>query len=106
MIKTRLLNRAEEILKEIVGPVSPQTTEDLFTMLKNVRRDIGTFLEDMREFRQEQIKKIEPQIFYILGKGQKITAIKLYRSEIGCGLKSAKDAVEVLMAKADRGFID
>ena len=37
---------------------------------------------------------LNDQIVGLLGRGDKIEAVKLYREQIGCGLKEAKDAVE------------
>lgn len=37
---------------------------------------------------------LNDQIVGLLGRGEKIEAVKLYREQIGCGLKEAKDAVE------------
>ncbi len=34
------------------------------------------------------------QIVSLLGRGEKIEAVKLYRDQSGCGLKEAKEAVE------------
>ena len=34
------------------------------------------------------------QIVGLLGRGEKIEAVKLYRNQTGCGLKEAKEAVE------------
>ena len=39
-------------------------------------------------------KEVEPEILSLLGRGEKIRAIKLYREWTGVGLKEAKDAVE------------
>ena len=38
----------------------------------------------------------EPRILELMRGGQKIEAIKIYRTETGAGLKEAKDAVEAL----------
>jgi hypothetical protein len=42
---------------------------------------------------------LEAQVLALMGSGQKIEAIKLYRQQTGCGLKNAKDAVEALAAQ-------
>jgi large subunit ribosomal protein L7/L12 len=39
---------------------------------------------------------VEGQLLSLLGRGEKIQAIKLYREATGAGLKEAKDAVEAL----------
>ncbi len=44
----------------------------------------------MSELNEEQWQQIEAALYA----GRKIEAIKLYRTFIGCDLKSAKDAVE------------
>ena len=41
-------------------------------------------------------KDVEPELLSLLGRGEKIQAIKLYRERTGVGLKEAKDAVEAL----------
>lgn len=41
----------------------------------------------------------EQQILQLLAAGKKIEAIKLYREQMGVGLKDAKDAVEALAAQ-------
>jgi ribosomal protein L7/L12 len=41
----------------------------------------------------------EDQLASLLGQGQKIQAIKLYREATGAGLKDAKDAVEAIAAR-------
>jgi len=42
---------------------------------------------------------LEADILRLLKQGEKISAIKLYREQTGCGLKDAKDAVEALGEK-------
>lgn len=42
---------------------------------------------------------LESQLLPLLRAGRKIEAIKLCRQEMGCGLKEAKDYVELLAAK-------
>ena len=37
---------------------------------------------------------LNDQIVGLLGRGEKIEAVKLYRNQTGCGLKEAKEAVE------------
>jgi hypothetical protein len=40
--------------------------------------------------------EVEGELLSLLGRGEKIRAIKLYRERTGVGLKEAKDAVEAL----------
>src|SRR5262249_22145957 len=42
---------------------------------------------------------LEDQILELMGRGQKIEAIKHYRERTGAGLKEAKDAVELLATR-------
>ena len=45
---------------------------------------------------------LEKQIRMLLGEGNKIEAIKLFREQTGTGLKDAKDAVEAIEQSAHR----
>lgn len=39
---------------------------------------------------------LEQQVRSLLAQGKKLEAVKIYKNEVGCGLKEAKDAVEAL----------
>jgi ribosomal protein L7/L12 len=39
---------------------------------------------------------LEHQVRSLLKQGRKLEAVKIYKNEVGCGLKEAKDAVEAL----------
>ena len=39
---------------------------------------------------------LEQQVRSLLAQGRKLEAVKIYKNDVGCGLKEAKDAVEAL----------
>ncbi len=53
-------------------------------------------LEARRSFAEPQLvdSDLTSQVVSLLGRGEKIEAVKLYRNKLGGGLKEAKEAVE------------
>ena len=74
--------------------------------------ETGPPVQEMSDARQaiEQLRKgsaaptnldaqLQEELLGLLGAGQKLKAIKLYREQPNCGLAEAKEAVEALTAK-------
>ena len=49
-----------------------------------------------------QTEDLEQQVRSLLGQGQKLEAVKLYKDQTGASLRQAKEAVEAIEALAER----
>jgi ribosomal protein L7/L12 len=77
---------------------SPQerNVSDAAFRLAQLERKIDLILDHLGI---EHHDDLEDQLASLLGQGQKIQAIKLYRERTGAGLKESKDAVEAIAAR-------
>ena len=57
--------------------------------------ELTQLIDVVRSKKNEKMHKV----YYFIGKGRKIQAIKEYRSLTEAGLKTAKEAVEEIMSK-------
>jgi len=74
------------------------TEHEIFELRQQIRkleRQVVFLLEHLGlEHREEANAGVSPEVLDLVRKGKKMGAIKLYREEMGCGLKAAKEFID------------
>ena len=74
------------------------TEHEIFELRQQIgklERQVAFLLEHLDlEYREEANAEVSPEILELVRRGKTISAIKLYREEMGCGLKTAKEFID------------
>ncbi|MCA9129674.1 MAG: hypothetical protein KDB22_21455 [Planctomycetales bacterium] len=89
----RLLQEGKKI--EAVKLYREETGTGL-AQAKEAVESIGDGLVPERPARTDASNELERQVLNLVGRGEKIEAIRLYREQTGVSLKESKDAVDAL----------
>ena len=77
--------------------VSEEQVLELRQRVAQLERQVEFLLTQLKlTYVDQPYKGVDPDIAELVGKGQLIEAIKLYREKTGAGLREAKDFIESL----------